>query len=127
MRIAPSCMVRRHWNREFRPAMKYNRAFTKKIKQNKLTYTTRPSIPLPVKVKAVTITLDDYQLEHSLSYSVTHNGAEILQGSVENGVPVTLSTPLKVARGQHEFQIITGPFNGIDEISGQIQLEFSVF
>lgn len=106
--------------------MRLTREFTKKIKNNVLIYTTRPTLPIPVKVKSVTICSETILPEHPLNYTLTNHGVVLMQGTLFPGQSIDFDPPFKAKRGSHEFQITVGPINGIAEITGQIQLEYSL-
>lgn len=106
--------------------MRLTREFTKKIKNNTLIYTTRPTLPIPVKVKSVLIRCEAMLSEHPLNYTLTNHGVVLMQGTLFPGQSIDFDPPFKAKRGSHEFQITVGPINDIAEISGQIELEYSL-
>lgn len=106
--------------------MRLTREFTKKIKNDVLTYTTRPTLPIPVKVKSVVIHSDTIQPEQPLNYTLTNHSIVLMKGTILPGKPIIFDPPFKAKRGSHEFQITVGPINGIPEITGQIELEYSL-
>lgn len=106
--------------------MRLTRDFTKKIHNDVLIYTTRPNLLIPVKVKSVIIRSESIKLEHPLNYTLTNHGIILMQGTLFPGQPINFDPPFKAKRGSHEFQITVGPINTIAEISGQIELEYSI-
>lgn len=106
--------------------MRLTREFTKKIKNNVLVYTTRPNLPLPVKVKSVVLHSEEIQPHHSLNYTLTNHGVILMQGTLFRGLPIEFDPPFKAKRGANEFQITVGPIIGVEEISGLIELEYSL-
>lgn len=106
--------------------MRLTREFTKKIKNNVLTYTTRPTLPIPVKVKSVLIRSESINTTTPLNYTLTNHGLVLMQGTLIIGQSIDFDPPFKAKHGSHEFQIVVGPINGVEEITGQIELEYSL-
>lgn len=106
--------------------MKYYRPLSKIVKKRNIHYNSRHFLPVPAKIKSVTILADNLPANGSYPFTLSDKGEVIHEGIITNGLPIKFTPPIKVAFGKHEFCFHVAMLPDIEHVTGSIEIEYSL-
>lgn len=107
--------------------MKINKDFTVTAADGRIVYTTGPTVPMSVKLRAMTLFLNGNAPDEDKDFEVSLNDEVIIAGRGKPGERRELETPLRLEAGKQIFKLTSGPFKDGEVVSGEVEIEVSFF
>jgi len=105
--------------------LKYSREFTRKVKDGKLIYNSRPFLPVPVKINSLLVHTHCLPGTGTYPFEILDLGQAVAQGEIANSQILTFSPPLKIGFGNHDFNIKIRNLHDYKEITATITINYS--
>lgn len=106
--------------------MQYSKQISTSVQAGRITYTTRPFVPLPVVLRSVAFQFDGLPAGSQLSYDLAIDGTHASAGTCQVGVPVTFPSGIRLSSGGHEIRAVVGVFHQ-KRVTGRFVAETSFF